>query len=203
MGQAQPPSDVRSEILRVATRRFARQGFSGTSLQQIVDEVGIRKPSLLHYFPSKDLLLEGVLDNLFEHWTDTLPSLLKAVTKGRDRFEAITQELLDFFQRDPDRARLVVREMMDRPEQIQARLNKTLIPWVTLIADYIRKSQEADQLRKDVDPESYILHIVTLAISGIAAMPVVVDALPHDRETAAEMHMRELKRIARTGLFET
>ena len=41
---------------------------------------------------------------------------------------------------DPDRARLVVRELMDRPEAMRNRLSQTLTPWVTLIADYIRKN---------------------------------------------------------------
>jgi TetR/AcrR family transcriptional regulator len=193
--------DVRTHILRVATRRFARQGFDSTSLQEIADEVGVKKPSLLHHFPSKAELLRGVLDNLFEHWTESLPRLLEAVTSGRGRFEAITAELVRFFREDPDRARLVIRELMDRPDTMQARLSATLTPWVTLIADYIRKSQEAGHVPREVDPEVYILHIVTLAVSSIAALPVVGAALPGKREEVADRHMRELMRMARAGLF--
>jgi TetR/AcrR family transcriptional regulator len=193
--------DVRTHILKVATRRFARQGFDSTSLQEIADEVGVKKPSLLHHFPSKADLLRGVLDNLFEHWTDSLPRLLEAVTSGRGRFEAITAELMRFFLEDPDRARLVVRELLDRPDQMQSRLTQTLTPWLTLIADYIRKGQEAGQIAKDVDAEGYILHIVTLAVSSVAAMPVVGKALGGKKEDTAERQLRELLRIARTSLF--
>jgi TetR/AcrR family transcriptional regulator len=193
--------DVRTHILKVATRRFARQGFDSTSLQEIADEVGVKKPSLLHHFPSKAELLRGVLDNLFEHWTESLPRLLEAVTSGRGRFEAITAELVRFFREDPDRARLVIRELMDRPETMQARLSATLTPWITLIADYIRKSQEAGHVFKDVDPEVYILHIVTLAVSAIAASPVVGAALPGKKDEIADRHMRELMRMARSSLF--
>jgi TetR/AcrR family transcriptional regulator len=193
--------DVRTHTLRAATRRFARQGFDSTSLQEIADEVGVKKPSLLHHFPTKNDLLRAVLDNLFDHWTERLPRLLEAVTSGRDRFEAITAELLRFFREDPDRARLIVRELMDRPEAMRGRLSQTLTPWVTLIADYMRKSQEAGQVQKDVDPESYILHIVTLTVSSIAALPVLGHAFGGERDEIADRHVKELLRIARTSLF--
>jgi TetR/AcrR family transcriptional regulator len=194
--------DVRTHILKVATRRFARQGFDSTSLQEIADEVGVKKPSLLHHFPSKNDLLRSVLDVLFEHWTEVLPRLLEAVTSGRARFfEAISAELITFFSEDSDRARLVVRELLDRPQQMQGRLAQTLTPWVTLIADYIRKSQATGQVAEGVDPEVYILHIVTLTVSAIAALPVVGNALTGTREEIAERHLRELSRIARTSLF--
>lgn len=195
--------DVRTHILKVATRRFARQGFDSTSLQEIADEVGVKKPSLLHHFPSKNELLRGVLDVLFEHWTGVLPRLLEAVTSGRARFfEAITEELISFFSEDPDRARLVVRELLDRPQQMQARFAQTLIPWVTLIADYIRKGQQSGHVPESVDPEAYILHVLTLTVSAIAALPVMGQALPgSSKEEVAARQLRELSRIARASLF--
>jgi len=194
--------DIRTHILKVATRRFARQGFDSTSLQEIADEVGVKKPSLLHHFPSKNELLRGVLDVLFEHWTEVLPRLLEAVTSGRARFfEAINAELITFFSDDPDRARLVVRELLDRPVQMQGRLAQTLTPWVTLIADYIRKSQQTGHVAEGVDPEVYILHVVTLTVSAIAAFPVVGQALSGSKEEIAERHVRELSRITRASLF--
>jgi TetR/AcrR family transcriptional regulator len=193
--------DVRTHTLKAATRRFARQGFDSTSLQEIADEVGVKKPSLLHHFPNKNDLLRAVLDNLFDHWTERLPRLLEAVTSGRGRFEAITAELLRFFREDPDRARLIVRELMDRPEAMRARLGQTLTPWVTLIADYIQKSKEAGHVQREVDPEAYILHIVTLTVSSIASLPVLSHAFSGERDEITERHVQELLRIARTSLF--
>lgn len=51
----------RAEILTVATKVFHRKGYEAASLQDIADELGIRKASLFYYFPSKEELLHEVL----------------------------------------------------------------------------------------------------------------------------------------------
>ena len=53
--------DRKEEILKEATKRFSTYGFRGTSLASIADAVGLTEPGLLHYFPSKVMLLQGVL----------------------------------------------------------------------------------------------------------------------------------------------
>jgi TetR/AcrR family transcriptional regulator len=198
--------DNRDHILQVATRMFARRGFEGTSLQAIVEEVGIRKPTLLYYFSSKEILRQAVLDNLFDHWAQTLPRLLEAVTSGNDRFNMLTRELISFFREDPDRARLVMRELLDRPDEMRTQMANALRPWIILVADYVRKGQETGQLQRDVHPESYILHIVTMSIATMANMQVLSATLEPSSATKhfdpQETHLNELLRMARSSLFE-
>ena len=46
---------------------------------QIAEAVGIRKPSLLYHFKSKDELRENVISEMLAHWNAVLPGLfLKA-----------------------------------------------------------------------------------------------------------------------------
>ena len=190
--------DVRSEILQTATRLFARRGFDGTSLQAIADEVGIRKPSLLYHYPSKEALRQSVLGNVIDHWNDVLPRLLGAVSRGDERFEVLVRELVTFFREDPDRARLVVRELMDRPEEMREQLAAGVRPWVELVSDYIRKGKKSGELHPDVDGHSYVVHVITLVISSMAAAPVMEGLMSDEGQ---ERHVRELMRIARTSLF--
>jgi len=53
--------DRRSAILSTATALFAEQGYHPTSVQDIVDALGVGKGVFYWYFPSKDGLLEEIL----------------------------------------------------------------------------------------------------------------------------------------------
>lgn len=51
----------RREILESASLEFAKRGYSGASLAEIAEAVGISAPSLLHHFKSKEQLLTDLL----------------------------------------------------------------------------------------------------------------------------------------------
>jgi len=159
------------------------------------------KPSLLYHFPSKDRLREEVLGEVFEHWTTRLPNLLRAVTSGAGQFEALMDELIAFFEEDADRAHLLVRELLDRPEEMKARITGSLGPLVTLVADAIRKGQTAGVVASDVDPEAFVLHLIGMTISMVIAMPMTESIVRLSGERPFERQERELRRMASTSLF--
>jgi TetR/AcrR family transcriptional regulator len=196
--------DVRQQILTHATRLFATRGFDGTSLKDIADAVGVRKPSLLYHFPSKEELRLAVLDAVLQRWNEVLPRLLMATAGGEPRFDTVMREAVQFFAVDPDRARLLVREILDRPEDMQRRLETHVKPWLSVVADYIKKGQESGEVYAHVDPEAYILQVINLVVSGVAAAASLEGGLlpaKSPRGDAASRHARELIRIARVALF--
>ena len=68
-----------------------------------------------------------MLEQLLERWNDVLPRLLMATAGGEPRFETVIGETVRFFYDDPDRARLLVREILDRPADMQKRLESTCV----------------------------------------------------------------------------
>lgn len=193
--------DVRAQILGAATRLFAAQGYGATSLAEIAEAVGVRKASLLYHFPSKEALHQRVLDNLLSHWNETLPRLLEAVA-GEDRFDALLEETVRFFLADRDRARLLMREALDRPDAMRARLRVAVRPWMNVIAASIVRGQEHGELRADADPEAYLVQVIHLVVGGVATADTLGVLLSAEGEAAdIDRLTRELKRVARSSLF--
>lgn len=52
----------RAEILQSASQYFAKQGFEAGTIKDIAAECGISRAGLLHHFPTKESLLEAVLE---------------------------------------------------------------------------------------------------------------------------------------------
>lgn len=55
-------SDRRGEILAAAQRCFSRNGFHGTSMQEICAEAQMSPGSLYRYFPSKEAIIAGIAE---------------------------------------------------------------------------------------------------------------------------------------------
>ncbi len=58
--------DTRDRILDVALDLFTRQGFDGTSLRQIAEQLGVTKAALYYHFESKDDILLALHMRLHE-----------------------------------------------------------------------------------------------------------------------------------------
>ena len=191
-------NDVRASTVVAAMRLFAAHGFEGTALQDIADAVGVSKPAVLHHFPSKEHVRQAVLDEILSHWNEALPRLLLAGSGGGDRFDAVFGELYRFFSNNPDRARVVAREMLDRPAELRKLLRGSVRPLFGAIAGYIRAGKEHGVHYSDVDEEAYLIHVLLLVITATASAPVTSSALENDARSRFD---REAARIARASLF--
>lgn len=80
----------RAQILSDATHLFSRTGYGDTSLRDIAEAVGVSKSTLLHHYPSKELLLSAVLaerDRSIQQRTDAhrgqrAADLLRGIHEG-------------------------------------------------------------------------------------------------------------------------
>ena len=88
-------SDNRLRIMKAAMKLFAARGYDAVGIQEIIDAVGITKPTLYHYFGSKQGLLDDILKEDFEE----LIAEIKASSRyNGDVTLALRQTLSAFFE---------------------------------------------------------------------------------------------------------
>lgn len=64
MRTVKKPDVRRQEIIQAATGLFLSQTYDVTTTGQVMDALGIAKGTIYHYFPSKEALLEAVVEEL-------------------------------------------------------------------------------------------------------------------------------------------
>ena len=195
---------MKEKILVAATAAFAQRGFEGTSLQQLADVVGIKKPSLLYHFRNKDEVRTEVLARLLSQWNARLPEILIAATTGKARFEAILNAGLDFFGEDRTRAQVLVRELLDRPEEMRVVIAEYSKVWVTALSAAIDEGKAHGRIRQDVEPKAFITHTASLVVAVAFLEPMSGLFEPDESTTTSDAEAiwrDELRRIARVSLF--
>lgn len=192
---------MREKILKEALRLFSERGFEGTSLQCIADAVGIQKPSLIYHFPSKEVLREQVVESLVIYWKNELPKMLTASTSEPDQLVSTMNALVNFFLEDVNRARLVVREMMDRPEETFALLREHVSPWTKLIGEYLRMGQQSGVYRKDVNPDAFIVQVMVMVVSAVALGNATSGVMGTTANFPRNTLIKELVRIVQSSLY--
>jgi AcrR family transcriptional regulator len=80
---------TRDRFITAANRLFYENGFHGTGLDQIIDEVGVTKTTFYKHFESKDELVIAVLHERDEHETAEWIGIMKARGGGDPRAEIL------------------------------------------------------------------------------------------------------------------
>ncbi|ORA72730.1 TetR family transcriptional regulator [Mycobacterium heidelbergense] len=103
-----PRAQRREQILRAATRAFARAGFADTGLDVIAAEAGVTPAILYRHFASKADLYREVLDSAYAR--------LREATGADDFDDASIPALVRAAAADPDAFRLLLRYAAREPE---------------------------------------------------------------------------------------
>lgn len=75
-------------IVEAACRLFTLQGYQATSIDQVVVEANVSKPTVYSNFPTKLVLWETVLENLTEHTKSEMREVLSRIEVSEENLIA-------------------------------------------------------------------------------------------------------------------
>lgn len=110
----QPRGDAtRHAILAAAETVFADLGYAAARLEDVAQVVGIRRPSIVYYFPGKRQLYDEVEADIFAAMHAFVVERMAEASRPIDRLLAILDAWLDFFVQRPTAARIIQRLVAD------------------------------------------------------------------------------------------
>ena len=139
---------TRDLILDEALHCFAERGYEGTSLNDIAAGVGIRRPSLLHHFASKEVLYGDVFERLLSEWMERLDTAIASPQAGWAKAELVLRAGFDLFADTPDYVRIMRREALDGGIHLGIDLSATLRPLFDKACDYFDEQMDQGTFRR-------------------------------------------------------
>ena len=88
----------RSQLLDVAGRLFAQQGFHGLSMEQLADGAGVSKPVLYQHFPSKQRLYLALVHDAVAELESRVRGALEGTTDNQARVHGAISAYFDFVE---------------------------------------------------------------------------------------------------------
>jgi AcrR family transcriptional regulator len=188
-------------ILDEALAQFGTRGYEATSLDAIAVALGVRKQTVLYWYPSKHALLDAAIARGAEELHLALDAALQHAGPGLDRVDAVMRAVFRFAVRRPELLG-ILREVSRLGDAAAVDLGGRLQPLLDRAARFLDAEMDAGTIRR-TDTRLVLLFLYS-AVLGVATDIGAQQALGIPTGVASLSRLRrELFAFVRAGLAPT
>lgn len=195
------PASSRARILLVARTEFAERGFDGVPLQAIAARAGVRHPTLLYHFESKELLYRAVIESVVGDWAAETERAISTGLLGFEQVAALVDAAFRFFDRHGDFVRIVRREAIEGGGRMEEQMAEFMRPFLEDAVRFLRKEMRAGRLRRH-DPVELMQVCYGTVLTYFSDARFRANLVDEDPLSASALgrHKRALLKLLRTAL---
>jgi AcrR family transcriptional regulator len=180
-------------LLEEAVRLFGSRGFEGTSLESVASAAGVRKQTLLYYFPTKDALLQSCVEETSRRVAEALTEALEEETSSSRKAEAVVRTVFALAEQWPDFPNFV-REASRLGTDVIASFALVLEPLRARALAFLANGMMEGSIRRQ-DPALLLFTLYTAVVGSITEAGVLRAVVGED-ESRLALHRRQLEVIA-------
>jgi len=149
---ATKPKNRREQILREATRLFARHSYTGTSLRVIAKACDITEAAIYRHFESKLALYKAVIQRKADQH-DIAAFLEKRGSHGsiEDVLTTVAEHILGLIELDPELLKLMHANSIESEPAATVLFKEVRLPYITYLTRELEWRIAAHKVRK-IDP---------------------------------------------------
>ena len=146
------PGHDHATVLRHAIDLFNRQGYDGTSMGDLAQELGLTKSAIYHHVPSKSHLLAQALDEALDELTTVIDAAEdEAAGTAYERLRTAVRESVRVLVAHQPAVTLLLRVHGNSDVELEALRRRRSID--ARLAALVRRAAEEGALRDDVAPD--------------------------------------------------
>src|SRR2546429_9704705 len=140
---------TRERILEASARAFDRRGYLGVNLNDVVQELGLTKGALYHFFPNKERLAAEIVRRSFAAWERLASRVLGEHDNLVDALIDMSYRVGRNYQNDSF-TRAAVRLQNER-NLIRTELPEPFVGWIERVTQLLETAKARGQVRTSVD----------------------------------------------------
>jgi AcrR family transcriptional regulator len=162
---------TRERVLDAALASFSTRGYEATSLDALAAGLGVRKQTILYYYPAKEALLDAVIDAGAAELGEALEEGLVGAGPGFAKVEAVVRSVFRLAARRPDLLGLL-REVSRLGPPASDRLTAALEPLMARATSFLHAEMDAGAMRRN-DPRLVLLAAYSAVIGAATEVEVL------------------------------